>query len=91
MTSRAAKEFRAEYGPNTNKNKRTVEANNIEDAVKPCRDAHQPWPVASTTTLFSLPAICVLSRFAAVQYNENRSSPVVLFSDDMAERRCEIR
>ena len=37
-----------------------VRAGNIEDAVKLCRDAHQPWRVASIrgSLLFSWPAIC---------------------------------
>ena len=45
-----------------------VRAGNIEDAVKLCRDAHQPWRAASIrgSLLFSWPAICALSRFAAV-------------------------
>lgn len=37
-----------------------VRAGNIEDAVKLCRDAHQPWRAASIrgSLLFSWPAIC---------------------------------
>ena len=39
-----------------------VRAGNIEDAVKLCRDAHQPWRAASIrgSLLFSWPAICEL-------------------------------
>ena len=39
-----------------------IRAGNIEDAVKLCRDAHQPWRAASIrgSLLFSWPAICEL-------------------------------
>ena len=44
-----------------------VRAGNIEDAVRLCRDAHQPWRAASIrgSLLFSWPAICefVFSRW----------------------------
>ena len=45
-----------------------VRAGNIEDAVKLCRDAHQPWRAASIrgSLLFSWSAICALSQFSAV-------------------------
>jgi hypothetical protein len=37
-----------------------LRAGNIEDAVKLCRDAHQPWRAASIrgSLLFSWPAMC---------------------------------
>ncbi|KAH9075675.1 107-domain-containing protein [Lactarius deliciosus] len=41
-----------------------VRAGNIEDAIKLCRDAHQPWRAATIrgSLLFSWPAICEPSR-----------------------------
>ncbi|KAH9991402.1 107-domain-containing protein [Russula vinacea] len=49
-----------------------VRAGNIEDAVKLCRDAHQPWRAASIrgSLLFSWPAISTVRQYDAAEEDE---------------------
>jgi nuclear pore complex protein Nup107 len=56
-----------------------VRSGNVEDAVKLCRDAHQPWRAASIrgSLLFSWPAICELP-------------PLPFFADDLKRNLCAL-
>ncbi|KAH9976532.1 nuclear pore protein 84/107 [Russula compacta] len=49
-----------------------VRAGNLDDAVKLCRDAHQPWRAASIrgSLLFSWPAICSIRQDEAAEEDE---------------------
>jgi hypothetical protein len=71
-----------------------VRAGNIEDAVKLCRDAHQPWRAASIrgSLLFSWPAICEFPFLAVAAYcYDLKLNYTTLSVSHSAARRCSGR